>query len=241
MSQENVEIVHRVYDVLNRRDWEGVFRDAHPDFEMTTQRGPTAGTRRGQEVVQGFVEEYMGSFENLIWEPEQFFDGGNQIVVFACPTHRRRVGVVPHPPKHRQRPLDALLSPLGFGVAAAMAGGVDARVVVGPAGAAVRNRDQVVDLVGAGLVAEVARPHVPLEHPAPHGLPSPTGDPHPPPPPARLPRPRAVLGAVAVQRRLAADRACAEDCHRPRSLAIVGPSRRRIGCGFRSTSTQGRI
>ena len=94
MSQENVDIVRRVYDFLNRRDWEGVFRDAHPDFEMTTQRGPTAGTRRGQEVVQGFVEEYMGSFEDLIWEPEQFFDGGDQIVVFVKIRSRPRGGNV---------------------------------------------------------------------------------------------------------------------------------------------------
>jgi len=28
MSQENVEMVRRLYDAINRRDWDEVFRDA---------------------------------------------------------------------------------------------------------------------------------------------------------------------------------------------------------------------
>jgi hypothetical protein len=31
MSRENVEIVRAAYDAFNRRDWDGLFRDAHPD------------------------------------------------------------------------------------------------------------------------------------------------------------------------------------------------------------------
>ena len=57
MSQENVEVVRRVYDALNHGDWDAVFRDMHPDFEMTTQRGPSAGTRRGRDGVQGVEAE----------------------------------------------------------------------------------------------------------------------------------------------------------------------------------------
>ncbi|MGZ5341412.1 MAG: fibronectin type III domain-containing protein [Solirubrobacterales bacterium] len=45
MSEENVEMVRSIYEPLNRGDWEAVFRDAHPEFEITTQRGPTAGTK----------------------------------------------------------------------------------------------------------------------------------------------------------------------------------------------------
>ena len=59
MSQESVEIVRRVYDALNRGDWDAALRDAHPDFEMTTQRGLDAGTLRRREVVQRFVQDYI--------------------------------------------------------------------------------------------------------------------------------------------------------------------------------------
>jgi hypothetical protein len=58
MSQENVEIVRRVYDAINRRDWDAVFRDAHPDFDMTTQRGLNAGELRRRDAAEGFLEDF---------------------------------------------------------------------------------------------------------------------------------------------------------------------------------------
>jgi hypothetical protein len=48
MSKENVEMVRSVYEPLNRGDWEAVFRDAHPEFEITTQRGPVPGRIGGR-------------------------------------------------------------------------------------------------------------------------------------------------------------------------------------------------
>ena len=36
MSQENVEIVRRCYAALGQRDWDGLWRQAHPDFELHT-------------------------------------------------------------------------------------------------------------------------------------------------------------------------------------------------------------
>ncbi len=51
MSEENVEIVRRVYDALNQRDWDAV----DLDLEFTTQRGPNAGTNLGRQRAQGFL------------------------------------------------------------------------------------------------------------------------------------------------------------------------------------------
>ncbi len=59
MSQENVEIVRNVDEALNRGDWDVVFRDAHENFELTTQLGPDPGTRRGRERVMQFLEDYL--------------------------------------------------------------------------------------------------------------------------------------------------------------------------------------
>jgi ketosteroid isomerase-like protein len=94
MSRENVVIVRNAYDAFNRRDWDALFRDSHADFEMTTQRGPDAGTRRGRERVTEFAEDYIAAFDELIWDPEEFFEGGDQVVVFVTIRARPRGGSV---------------------------------------------------------------------------------------------------------------------------------------------------
>jgi ketosteroid isomerase-like protein len=91
MSQENVEIVRSVYDALNRGDWDAVFRDMHPDFEMTTQR-LDAGTHRQREAVQGLGEEYLAAFDNMAFEPEKFFENGDQVLVLLTRRARPKGG-----------------------------------------------------------------------------------------------------------------------------------------------------
>jgi ketosteroid isomerase-like protein len=94
MSQENVEIVRPIYDSLTRRDWDTVFRDMHPDFEMTTPRGPTAGTHRGRETVQGLIEDAIAAFDNLVFEPEGFLENGDQVVALVTVSARPKGGSV---------------------------------------------------------------------------------------------------------------------------------------------------
>ena len=81
-----MEIVRPIYDAFNRRDWDAVFSAAHVDFELPIQRMPEAGTKRGREQVQSFFEEYVAAFDNFLLEPEKFFAGAHQVVVFvkAC-------------------------------------------------------------------------------------------------------------------------------------------------------------
>ena len=81
MSQENVEIVRRAYAAFNGREWDAVFRDMHPDFEMTTKRGPNAGTHRQRADAQGFAEDYLEAFDDATAEPEQFYPSGDKVVV----------------------------------------------------------------------------------------------------------------------------------------------------------------
>ena len=92
MSQENVEIVRRAYDALNHGDWDAVFRDTHPDFQMTTQRGPEAGTHRRREAVQGFGEDYIAAFDKMVFEPEEFLENGDQVVVLVSRRARPKGG-----------------------------------------------------------------------------------------------------------------------------------------------------
>jgi hypothetical protein len=54
MSQENMEIVRRVYEA---GDLGSALRDAHPDFEFTFKAGPNAGTHRGREEAQALLSD----------------------------------------------------------------------------------------------------------------------------------------------------------------------------------------
>ena len=73
--------MRRLYDALNHHDWDGAFADAHRDIEVTTQRGPEAGTKRGREAAQGLVEDYIGMFDEVVFEPEEFVEVGDQVLV----------------------------------------------------------------------------------------------------------------------------------------------------------------
>jgi ketosteroid isomerase-like protein len=84
MSQENVEIVRRVYDAFNRGDWDAVFRDLHPDMDLTPPaRGLDAGIFRGREENQGYWEDFFRPYEAVTTEPVEFFESGDQLVVFV--------------------------------------------------------------------------------------------------------------------------------------------------------------
>jgi ketosteroid isomerase-like protein len=80
MSEENIEIVRRAYGSLARRDWDGLWADAHPDFELHTQ---LQGSYRGPEEAQRFVEDRIAAFESWEAEPEEFFESDDQVVVFV--------------------------------------------------------------------------------------------------------------------------------------------------------------
>jgi len=80
MSQENVEIVRSIYDSLNRGDWDAAIHRTDPDFEVTFQRGPNAGTHRGRGSIQAILEDQRVAFEAWIIEVEQVFDSRDQVV-----------------------------------------------------------------------------------------------------------------------------------------------------------------
>jgi len=75
MSQENVEIVQRLYEAANISGVGVVPEFAHPDLEVVPPPNwPEASTLRGREQVQEFARQWMESFERFEVEPEQFVD-----------------------------------------------------------------------------------------------------------------------------------------------------------------------
>ena len=87
MSQENVEIVRRCFAALDRRDWDALWRDAHPEFELQTQ---LQGSRLGPQKAQEFIEDQFAAFDSWKAEPEKFFDSADQVVVFLIICARPR-------------------------------------------------------------------------------------------------------------------------------------------------------
>jgi ketosteroid isomerase-like protein len=84
MSQENVEIVRRLYEFPSRRDWEGTMELVDPDVEL---HGTVGGLeeahiyRGADQIRQRFEAE-----DNEVWdehriEPVRFIDAGEQVVV----------------------------------------------------------------------------------------------------------------------------------------------------------------
>ena len=81
MSEENVALIRSVYKPLNRGDWDAAFARTLPNFELTTQRGPAAGTYRGREAVMRQMQELLSAFEAWAMEPDEFLEAGDRVVV----------------------------------------------------------------------------------------------------------------------------------------------------------------
>ncbi len=84
MSQENVEIARRLYEAMNRGDWDAAFAHASHGIESETDpRHLNPGIYRGQAAFRQFVEDMDGPFEQSVTEPERFFARGDRVVAFV--------------------------------------------------------------------------------------------------------------------------------------------------------------
>ena len=83
MPQAEIETLRLGYEAFNRGDWDAAARFAHPEFELqTADRVVNPGTYRGTEEVRRFFEDMFEPFEEVVVEPEEFFERGDQIVAF---------------------------------------------------------------------------------------------------------------------------------------------------------------
>jgi ketosteroid isomerase-like protein len=80
MSQADIETLRLIYEAASRGDWEAVLERMDPDVVWKTIR---AGTHRGHEEVRRFLEDMTAPFEEIVFEPEEFFERGDRIVVFV--------------------------------------------------------------------------------------------------------------------------------------------------------------
>jgi ketosteroid isomerase-like protein len=93
MSQENVEIVGRIYEAFQSGDLDRVTQLVSPDIEL---RGTSGGLSEGS-VARGIaaVREMFEGWDEEVWEeirlsPQEFIDAGDQVVVLQHELRRGR-------------------------------------------------------------------------------------------------------------------------------------------------------
>ena len=86
MSQRNVDIVRRGYELFAAGDLEALMGLISPDAELADAgglgvTGTAAGTRRGPEGFLRATEEVLESFEDYRVQPEDFIGVGDAVIV----------------------------------------------------------------------------------------------------------------------------------------------------------------
>ena len=81
MSQENVEVVHRVLAALNERDMEALLALTDPEVEYVNS--PTAvepGTRWGHESFERVIRAQWEILSEARWELDRLYERGDEII-----------------------------------------------------------------------------------------------------------------------------------------------------------------
>ena len=96
MSQENVEIVRRVYDAAARRDAATVLALYDPDIESDASQLGIAGIVGGDEVVyrghdglRRFFRDWHEAWTNIEYDFEELIDAGDEHVIAVVTRHAR--------------------------------------------------------------------------------------------------------------------------------------------------------
>lgn len=85
MSQENVDVVRRVYDAVARRDRESILELYDPAVEVRSAPGTFAegligGSWDGHEGLRAFDRELRAAFEDIETTCEELIDAGDHVV-----------------------------------------------------------------------------------------------------------------------------------------------------------------
>jgi ketosteroid isomerase-like protein len=96
MSQENVEIVRRVYEAIARLDAETVLSLYDPDVTWDATRGTHlgglvgAGIYHGHKGLSDWARQWDDAWEDSEWSPDELIDAGEDVVVVVSARARGR-------------------------------------------------------------------------------------------------------------------------------------------------------
>jgi ketosteroid isomerase-like protein len=95
MSEENVEIVRKGIEALNRRDLlaaRALWR-SDAEIDWSRSKGPLKGVYRGRAEIERFQNEFWSTFEKVEVEPHGFTPAGADVVVPNTAHMRGRDGM----------------------------------------------------------------------------------------------------------------------------------------------------
>jgi uncharacterized protein len=97
MSQLNIDILNRVFEAFNSGDMERILALTHRDFEAAVPPELSAepDTYRGHEGLRRYFETFQEAMDEIRFEPEQFWDHGEMVVVSARVTAKGRQTAIP--------------------------------------------------------------------------------------------------------------------------------------------------
>ena len=95
MSQENVEIVRRLYDAVARHDTEAVLDAYDPDIEYDFSGSPLGGligdtVYRGHDGMRRWVRDRYEAWEGIEDDCQELIDAGERVVTFVVSSGRGR-------------------------------------------------------------------------------------------------------------------------------------------------------
>jgi uncharacterized protein len=96
MSTENVELVRRGYEAFARGGIEAAMDfvksgSVSPELEwIPPPDAPTHGVYRGHDEAKAEFHEWSGHFEDYDWEPSEFIDAGDRVLVVGRQRGRGR-------------------------------------------------------------------------------------------------------------------------------------------------------
>ncbi len=96
MSQENLDLVQRAFEAINRRDVDGFLELAEPDVVQDWSRamGPQSGIYRGRTEVTQFLHSWWDAFEESVIVVDELIDAGDQVVALFHGRQRGRASGV---------------------------------------------------------------------------------------------------------------------------------------------------
>ena len=86
-----VELVRRQFEAVNRGDVDGVMSLLAPDavVDLSQRELPSFD---GVSAIRGFLEDWIGSYEELRWELEEVMDVGDGVVFGVVQQNARPAG-----------------------------------------------------------------------------------------------------------------------------------------------------
>jgi ketosteroid isomerase-like protein len=92
MSQENVEVVRRLYRALSRQDIEAALDECHDDMEHDWSRsvGPFKGIYRGREEIRAMWMGFREAVEEAAFELQEVIDAEPQVIAMVAVRIRGR-------------------------------------------------------------------------------------------------------------------------------------------------------